>query len=428
MSQPATLARLRAGELQGSTHLDLRGCGLTELPRQVLALADTLQTLDLSGNALHALPEDFDRLHRLQRLFASDNRFERLPPVLGRCAQLELIGFKANRIAELPDEALPPRLRWLILTDNALASLPEALGRRPRLQKLMLAGNRLRHLPASMGGLQSLELLRLAANDFQRAEDALPQALLDLPRLAWLAFGGNPFTAAQEARAERQAPAQAIRSIAWGELQLQQLLGSGASGHIHAALWQPPEPGAAAQSVALKLFKAAVTSDGLPASERAANLQAGAHAGLVPVLGRLLGHPAGLDGLVLQRLPEGVGPLAGPPSLDSCSRDVYAPGLRLAPALARSLAATTAAALAHLHGRGLLHGDLYAHNLLLAPDGSARLSDFGAASFLPDAADATLAEALRRIDRRALAVLVAELAERCDDAPGVWRAAGLPPP
>ncbi len=41
----------------------------------------------------------------------------------------------------------------------------------------------------------------------------------------------------------------------------------------------------------------------------------------------------------------------------------------------------TAAAVVHLHQRGILHGDLYAYNLLVNPAGHTLLGDFGAASF-----------------------------------------------
>src|SRR5471032_136592 len=91
-----TLADLRAGRLAGATRLDLRHAGLTEFPREIFELADTLETLDLAGNALHALPDDFDRLHALRTLFCSNNPFTELPAVLGRCARLDLVGFKAN--------------------------------------------------------------------------------------------------------------------------------------------------------------------------------------------------------------------------------------------------------------------------------------------------------------------------------------------
>jgi len=58
-----------------------------------------------------------------------------------------------------------------------------------------------------------------------------------------------------------------------------------------------------------------------------------------------------------------------------------------------------------------MHGDFYAHNLLVDDQAHALLGDFGAASFLPEG-DAVRAEALVRIDRRALDVLVDELAQR----------------
>ena len=63
-----TLAQLRAGELSGITRLDL-SCGLTEFPREIFDLADTLEILNLSGNQLSSLPHDLHRLTRLRVLF-----------------------------------------------------------------------------------------------------------------------------------------------------------------------------------------------------------------------------------------------------------------------------------------------------------------------------------------------------------------------
>ena len=405
-----TLDRLRAGGLAGATRLDLRGCALTALPHEVFGLADTLQVLDLSDNALTDLPAALAGLHRLQVLFASGNPFTTLPPVLGRCPALQLAGFKTCRIDTVPADALPPTLRWLILTDNRIDTLPDTLGRCAPLQKLMLAGNRLRHLPDSIAQCQRLELVRLAANAFETMADALPAGLLALPQLAWLAHAGNPFSAALEQRATAAATAAPIH---WTTLQCQGVLGEGASGVIHAAVWQPA--GASAQPVAVKLFKGAVTSDGLPRSEMAACMAAGNHPHLVGVLGHLAGHPDGTPGLVLQRIPAAHVNLAGPPSLASCSRDVYASGLRLQAAAAQAIARGMQSALAHLHRQGLAHGDLYAHNILADAQGHALLGDLGASSFLPED-DPVRRAALQRIDRRALAVLLDELAGLCDDA------------
>ena len=408
---PSLLEQLRAGALAGSRRLSL-SCGLDTFPLEVFTLADTLEILDLSGNALSALPDDLARLHRLRIIFCSNNRFTELPAVLGQCAQLEMVGFRANQIRHVPAAALPPRLRALVLTDNQLTELPAALGRCTALQKLMLAGNRLQSLPPEMAGCTRLELLRIAANRFT----ALPGWLLALPRLAWLAFAGNPLEEWGKA-GETAAQADALGDIDWASLQPGALLGEGASGVIRQALWHR---GGAALPVAVKLFKGALTSDGLPRHEMAACTAAGAHPGLIAVHGRITGHPAGSDGLVMALVPPRFGTLAAPPSLASCTRDVYDAATRFTPQAALRLALGVASAAGQLHARGILHGDLYAHNILCTDEGEALLGDFGAASFFPPG-DAPLALALQRIEARAFSCLLEELLACCP-AP-----AGAPP-
>ncbi|MEY4752591.1 MAG: hypothetical protein RJA44_266 [Pseudomonadota bacterium] len=397
------LQALRSGARAGARRLDL-SADLSELPAEVFDLADTLEVLNLSGNRLRTLPAGMARLRRLKVLFCSDNLFEELPAVLGACPQLEMIGFKACRIRHVPAEALPPRLRWLILTDNRIEQLPDSLGRCTRIQKLMLAGNQLRTLP-DLSGCEQLELLRLSANRF----DELPASLLQLPRLSWLGLAGNALPGLLA-----PPPPPTLAPIAWSALTLQERLGAGASGVIHRALWQrPDQPQQPAQPVALKLFHSAMTSDGLPDSELQACLAAAGHAGLIPVEGVLQQHPEGRLGLVLALLDPAFRALAGPPSLDSCSRDVYAAPLQLPLAAALALARQVAAIAAHLHARGLLHGDLYGHNLLWNGDRQAPqalLSDFGAATIYQPEAPA--AAALQRIEVRAFGCLLEELIEQ----------------
>jgi len=408
---PTTLDQLRSGQLAGARRLVLR-CGLTEFPREIFGLADTLEELDLSGNALSALPEDLGRLHRLRVLFCSNNRFTELPAALGRCGKLDMVGFKANRIRSVPAEALPPALRWLILTDNEIDALPPAIGRCTRLQKLMLAGNRLQALPAELADCRALELLRISANRLE----ALPDWLPALPRLAWLAFAGNPF----DDRAETAAvEAAAIPSVDWRRLSLRDRLGEGASGVIHGADWAQQD--GCVRSVAVKLFKGAVTSDGWPHSEMAACIAAGAHPNLIAVEGRVQDHPQGTSGLVLALVDPRFRNLAGPPSLNSCTRDVYAEDASWPLATARRLARGIASAAAQLHAHGILHGDLYAHNILWDGEGRGLLGDFGAASFLPPD-DTQQALALQRIEARAFGLLLDELRSRCRAADDSERA------
>jgi hypothetical protein len=395
-----TLDALRQGRLAGATELRLKA-GLTEFPSELFGLADTLEVLDLGGNALTSLPDDLSRLRKLRVLFCSFNPFRRLPPSLGDCAELSQIGFRGAGMREIPGEALPPKLRWLTLTDNQIATLPDAIGQRPALQKLMLSGNQLRALPGTLANAPNLELLRLSANRF----DSLPDWITALPRLAWLAFAGNPFDQ------DRGAPAAA--AVDWRDLQPGARLGEGASGLVHHAVWR--KPGAPPREAALKLFKGAMTSDGLPEREMEACLSAGEHPNLMSGLGRVTGHPDGLQGLLMPLLPPDWRVLAGPPSPASCSRDVYDPALQMTSGAALRIAQGIGAAIAHLHARGVMHGDLYAHNILWdGTAGAAVLSDFGAACLLPGGAAGA---ALQRLEVLAWGILLGELLAYCPDAP-----------
>ena len=428
-----TLEQLRSGALAGLTRLDL-SAGLTALPPEVYGLADTLEVLNLSGNRLTDLPHDLTRFKKLKVVFGSDNAFTHLPEVLGDCPQLQMVGFKANRIAHVSAAALPPALRWLILTDNAVEHLPPELGQRPALQKLMLAGNRLTHLPDTLAAASQLELLRLSANRLQ----ALPGWLTELPALAWLALSGNPAVAAHAqpgvdaASPGGVAPAFTVPnvpnvpSVDWAQVAVGPRLGEGASGHIHhaqvvvgaAPVTDPATQALHGQPLALKLFKGAMTSDGLPHDELAASLAAGPHPALCTPVAQVVGHPQGLPGVLLPLIPTTHTVLAGPPSLASCTRDVYDPALRLSPAVAHTLALDLAQAVAHLHARGVMHGDLYAHNTLWHPaTGHARLSDFGAATVLTHLPAATR-QALLALEVRAFGILLLELAQRLDGAGG----------
>ncbi len=398
-----TLSSLQTGKLAGIKRLDL-SCGLTEFPREIFDLADSLEILNLSGNALTGLPDDLPRLGKLRVIFCSDNRFTRVPEVLGRCPNLEMIGFKANQIEELPAAALPNKLRWLILTDNRLRELPAQVGNCSQLQKLMLAGNRLERLPDELAACTSLELLRIAANRF----GTLPPWLLDMPRLAWLAYSGNPCSDSSEDAALRDLH---ITHVEWHALELQHKLGEGASGVIYRAHHRASDA-----PVAVKMFKGALTSDGLPRSEKAACIAAGTHPGLIPVVGKVSAHPEQTPGLVMSLIDPSFCNLAGPPSLESCTRDVYPEGRGFTLTTVLNIALGIAAVAEHLHTRGIMHGDLYAHNILWNPQGDCLLGDFGAASFLPRQ-DPPQAAALQRIEVRAFACLLEELLERCDIRP-----------
>ncbi|MES2827238.1 MAG: leucine-rich repeat-containing protein kinase family protein [Bacteroidota bacterium] len=391
-----TLAQLRLGELQGSTSLRLSE-NLTHFPEEIFSLSETLEVLDLSANNLSELPAEFGRLKKLKTLFCSDNKFEVLPEVLADCPLLDIVGFKSNLIHTIPKKALNINLRWLILTNNRIKFLPSEIGNCVRMQKLMLAGNQLTSLPESLSKCLNLGLLRISANLLEK----FPNWLLGMPKLSWLAFLGNPFS---------EKPAVKVLSkINWVELETGKLLGEGASGTIYKAIW---DNGTSTKEVAIKLFKGAVTSDGLPEDEMSTCITAGDHFGLVKLIGQIDHHPNHKEGLVMELIPSRFSNLGNPPSLVTCTRDVFsnlkAPGIKQV----LKIAATIASVAQLLHKKGIMHGDLYAHNTLTDPEGNTLFGDFGAASFY-NKEDQLMATGLERLEISAFGYLLDDLLTLC---------------
>lgn len=386
-----TLQQLRNGQLKGSTTLKLSE-QLSEFPSEIFDLAETLELLDLSGNQLTVLPRDFGRLKRLKIFFCSDNNFEHLPEELSECPLLDIVGFKSNQITNVSPKSINPNLRWLILTNNKIPSLPSEIGLCTRMQKLMLAGNRLTSLPIELSNCKNLGLLRISANQLSE----LPAWLLEMPKLSWLAFSGNPFV--------KSPTISSMELISWKDLQLDKVLGQGASGVIYQA---QRKTGDSSESVALKIFKGEVTSDGLPQDEMNTCITAGLHPGLVKLIGQISDHPEGKKGLLMALIPPNFRNLGNPPSFDSCTRDVFPENLKLSTAQALKIAQTIAAVAEQLHSKNIMHGDLYAHNTLIDEEGNTLFGDFGAASFYEN-------PLMEKLEISAFGYLLADLISLCD--------------
>ena len=310
-----------------------------------------------------------------------------------------MVSFKSNKVTIFGDNALSSSVRWLILTDNRIEKLPDSIGKLGKLQKLMLAGNKLQSLPQEMASCLNLELVRLSANRLK----LLPAWLLTLPRLSWLAYAGNPCCYAGSS-VERS-----LSDISWTDLTLGDTLGQGASGVISKGIWHTNTQKA---EVAVKVFKGEITSDGLPADEMRACIAAGTHNNLVGVLGKLSNHPEDKAGLVLSFIQADYKNLGEPPDLDTCTRDRYSPGTSFSLAIILHIVKGIASAAAHLHARGIMHGDLYAHNILVNETGDSLLGDFGAASFY-DPTDLPTGQMMERLEVRAFGCLLEEMLDRC---------------
>ena len=393
-----TLQELKDGKLIGNRQLKISE-ELTEFPREIFTLHETLELLDLSNNLIDELPEDMYLLTKLKIVFFSFNKFKEFPSQLSKCSSLTMIGFKSNKINLIPENSFPLKLQWLILTDNEIKHLPISIGNAVLLQKCGLAGNRIEYLPESMKQCENLELLRISANKLSK----LPDWLLSLPKLAWLAFSGNPCSDIREIKNN-------LPLIAWDEFIIEKTLGEGASGIIYQAHWITKN-----KSVAIKVFKGEVTSDGLPVDELNTCISTGYHNNIIPLKGILKQHPQQKEGIVMELIPPNFKNLGNPPSYSTCTRDTFDYKTQFTLTEGISILIKCADASIHLHSKGILHGDLYAHNILHNPQGDIYLGDFGAASFYNQ--NNRQSENIERLDVSAFGCLTEDILVRIEIAP-----------
>ncbi|MAD43139.1 MAG: protein kinase [Arcobacter sp.] len=365
--------------------------GLKTFPIELYKYEDSLEVLDLTDNNLSSLPDDFYRFKKLKRLFLSNNQFNHIPKVLAKLTKLSMIGIRNNQIKIFEENSLPLSTRWLILTDNKIEKLPQSIGDLTLLQKCMLSGNQLTSLPSTISKCENLELLRISANKLE----VFPSQLLLLPKLSWLAYGGNPFCK-KHLDSNIKLP-----TIKWHDLEIKELLGQGASGNIYKAIYQKKE-------FAIKVFKGEMTSDGLPKEEMDINISMGVHKNLINPIAHVSEHPKGRDILMLELIPKSYKNLGLPPSLKSCSRDIYPPEFKLSIKSSLKILQGMASAAFHMHQRGIMHGDFYAHNILFDKDANSILCDFGAASYY-EAKDFNVSNNLEQLEVRAFGYLIEEL-------------------
>ena len=367
-----------------------------------------VKLLNLTGCDLDSLPRGFEKsFPNLSILFLSNNHFRELPAVIGACPKLQMVAFKANHMESIHPEALQPQLRWLILTDNVIQKIPDTIGRCKLLQKCMLSGNRIQTLPPTIQNCTNLELIRLASNQLSHP----PMTLLQLPNLAWIALSDNPFlnTTEQQLGEETLLSSEPLKVLHDLDDEMVvsegEILGQGAGGITRKVVHPKLGP------VAVKTYAGnAMTSDGLPAHER--RIARAASTLDCPGLVRVLGQTA--EGSLVMEFLERFGAMAGPPSFETCSRDVYPENLMLTTEQGLAVVITMLQALTSLHTVGICHGDFYGHNILVHADDckNVRLSDFGAAFFYIKASSAeqlSYGSLLERIELRAFGIFVAEV-------------------
>ncbi|PNY27272.1 Leucine-rich repeat-containing protein 40 [Tolypocladium capitatum] len=156
-----------------------------------LARLESLETLDLHGNSISALPDNVERMSRLRILNLSENKFESLPfDSLAKLPLTELV-VRKNRLAgtliQGPIESLP-LLQTLDASSNALTHLvaPESGISLPVIHAVSLSMNRLQALP-DMTTWANLLTLNVEENNIS----SIPDSFVALEKLRHADFGSN---------------------------------------------------------------------------------------------------------------------------------------------------------------------------------------------------------------------------------------------
>lgn len=366
---------------------------LDYFPQEIFDIAEHVKILDMSTVNIATLPEDLGRLRNLEVAFFSHNKaMKEFPAGLASCPKLETIGMRACNISHIAEHALPRSLRALILTDNHISTLPRSIGDCSKLQKLMVAGNELKSLPKELLACENLEIVRFSVNSLTSS----PDWLLELPRLAWYGDSSNPCSIPPNI--------SKTKTIRWDTLQLGPELGRSVNNTVH--LGTLPD----GQKVAVKLYGHDLVTDGLPMDDMNACLQAGVHPNIIGGIGKVVNAPDNRQALVMPLISGEFKNLGKPPSLATVCRDTYTPQQQFSASYIHNVLKTVASGMNHLHRHGVMHGDLYAHNILTNEKGESYVGDFGAASlYIPGLAAGLLRE---RIDIRAFGILITELLMR----------------
>ena len=161
---------------------------INEVPQSVVNQIKTslpnLQDLDLRGNALTSLPEQFGELSSLQTIRLSFNKLNDIPMVLSEFPDLQRLEFSGNMLTQIPDHLSQcTSLKHLDISGNSMTALDENIAAVTTLQTLNAENNSIESIsPSLCEMLQDLQRLSVATNrtNFWPSGPARPNALSPL--------------------------------------------------------------------------------------------------------------------------------------------------------------------------------------------------------------------------------------------------------
>ncbi|CAH0700820.1 unnamed protein product [Spodoptera exigua] len=147
-----------------SGELKLSGRKLKEFPKPVkYDLSDTV-VADLSKNRFSELPDELTSYVFLEKLLLSQNIIRTVPNAVGGLQSLTYLDLSSNQLTELPREVCQMPLQVLLVPDNMLSTLPKEIGKMTSLAELDASNNRLTQVPMTLGDCAGLRALDLSNN------------------------------------------------------------------------------------------------------------------------------------------------------------------------------------------------------------------------------------------------------------------------
>ena len=360
-------------------YIDLKNKNLTSLPNNIDL---NVEFLDLSFNSLSSLPDNFECYQNIKILFLSNNNFSEIPKIISKMKNLFMISFRNNQIVKVDN--IPESVEWLILTNNIINEVV-SFGHLLKLRKLMLSGNMLKSLPNDIVKCQKIELIRLSNNQF----NSVPQCIFELNNLAWISMANNPCFPLPKLNNDKI-------YIEQKNVEYIDKIGEGASGIVYKSIIKK-------EDVAIKKYKGKMTSDGLSTNEIFILSSIGTHYNLIDVIGYLYDEKKENINGIIMKLFEDYNPIGLPPTFDTVTRDLYDKKIINSKHIIEQIESVVN----HLHTNNIIHGDLYAHNIIYNIfKNHTVLTDFGASFIIKDK---DLLNKFILIERRALNILKNEL-------------------
>lgn len=180
-------------EPEDIVRIDLSGNHLKEIPEN-FGMLSKLVVLNLSNNKLTSLPESMKELKVLSNLDIRRNRFEEIPqsiltlPLrylnangnkisdissLRGCSELRVLDVSANSIKEIDSSfRIDNELRTLNLSSNFLRDMKSFLPALGNVERLNLSNNLLESVPNEIGALKSLEEIEFVDNRIESIDEA----------------------------------------------------------------------------------------------------------------------------------------------------------------------------------------------------------------------------------------------------------------